>query len=80
MQPICVFILTRCSGGQSGGQTRHACGGRRVFAIPLFDIYDVSGGWTQAQKTHFVDGGIFDQIYLREYRVVGFLLCLFGLT
>ncbi len=21
------------------------------------------GGWQQAQKTHFADGGIFDQIY-----------------
>ena len=21
------------------------------------------GGWTKAQKTHFADGGVFDQIY-----------------
>ncbi|QLG89453.1 sulfate ABC transporter substrate-binding protein [Chitinibacter bivalviorum] len=32
-------------------------------AIKLFDIDDVFGGWTKAQKTHFSDGGIFDQIY-----------------
>jgi len=23
----------------------------------------VAGGWTAAQKAHFADGGIFDQIY-----------------
>lgn len=31
--------------------------------VELFRIDDVFGGWTKAQKTHFVDGGIFDQIY-----------------
>jgi sulfate transport system substrate-binding protein len=31
--------------------------------VELFNIDDVFGGWTQAQKTHFADGGIFDQIY-----------------
>jgi sulfate/thiosulfate-binding protein len=36
----------------------------KVFpAIPLFTIDEVFGGWTKAQKTHFADGGIFDQIY-----------------
>jgi len=30
--------------------------------IKLFTIEDV-GGWTEAQKKHFSDGGIFDQIY-----------------
>ncbi|HEX4966423.1 MAG TPA: sulfate ABC transporter substrate-binding protein [Thermoanaerobaculia bacterium] len=30
--------------------------------ITLFTI-DVFGGWTKAQKTHFDDGGVFDQIY-----------------
>jgi sulfate transport system substrate-binding protein len=32
-------------------------------AIDLFTIQDVFGGWTAAQKTHFADGGVFDQIY-----------------
>lgn len=32
-------------------------------AIRLFTIEDVAGGWTKAQKMHFADGGIFDQIY-----------------
>jgi ABC-type sulfate transport system substrate-binding protein len=32
-------------------------------AIALFTIEDVSGDWQKAQKTHFDDGGIFDQIY-----------------
>jgi sulfate/thiosulfate transport system substrate-binding protein len=30
--------------------------------IPLFDI-GVFGGWQQAQREHFADGAIFDQIY-----------------
>jgi sulfate/thiosulfate-binding protein len=32
-------------------------------AIKLFTIDRVFGGWTSAQKTHFGDGGVFDQIY-----------------
>jgi sulfate/thiosulfate-binding protein len=31
--------------------------------LQLFTIGEVFGGWTVAQKTHFADGGIFDQIY-----------------
>jgi sulfate/thiosulfate-binding protein len=31
--------------------------------LKLFTIDDVAGGWTAAQKTHFSDGGVFDQIY-----------------
>jgi len=31
--------------------------------IALFTIDDVFGGWAKAQKTHFADGGVFDQIY-----------------
>lgn len=31
--------------------------------VELFNIDDVFGGWTKAQKTHFADGGVFDQIY-----------------
>ena len=30
--------------------------------IKLFQIAEL-GGWTQAQKAHFADGGLFDQIY-----------------
>ncbi len=33
--------------------------------VDLFTIDTVFGGWTKAQKTHFSDGGIFDQIYLK---------------
>lgn len=29
----------------------------------LFTIDEVFGGWQKAQKTHFADGGVFDQIY-----------------
>ena len=31
--------------------------------VELFTIDDVFGGWTKAQKTHFSEGGVFDQIY-----------------
>ena len=31
--------------------------------INLVKIDDVFGGWQKAQKTHFADGGTFDQIY-----------------
>jgi sulfate transport system substrate-binding protein len=31
--------------------------------VKLFSIDEVAGGWTKAQKTHFADGGVFDQIY-----------------
>jgi sulfate transport system substrate-binding protein len=32
-------------------------------AVKLFTIDEVFGGWQKAQKTHFADGGVFDQIY-----------------
>jgi len=33
--------------------------------IELFTVDEVFGGWKKAQQTHFADGGIFDQIYLK---------------
>ena len=35
-------------------------------AVKLFTIDGVFGGWTNAQKTHFADGGVFDQIYSKH--------------
>jgi sulfate transport system substrate-binding protein len=32
-------------------------------AVKLFTIDEIAGGWTKAQKAHFADGGVFDQIY-----------------
>jgi sulfate/thiosulfate transport system substrate-binding protein len=32
-------------------------------SIKLFTVDDIAGGWTLAQKAHFADGGVFDQIY-----------------
>jgi len=32
-------------------------------AINLIGIDDVFGGWQKAHRTHFADGGVFDQIY-----------------
>lgn len=34
--------------------------------IELVTVDDVFGGWTKAQKTHFSDGGIFDEIYIAK--------------
>jgi sulfate/thiosulfate transport system substrate-binding protein len=33
--------------------------------IKLFTVGETFGGWKNAQKTHFADGGTFDQIYSR---------------
>lgn len=39
-----------------------------VARFPKLDLVDIShfGGWAEAQKTHFADGGIFDQIYTAQ--------------
>jgi sulfate/thiosulfate transport system substrate-binding protein len=34
--------------------------------LNLFTIDQAFGGWAKAQKTHFADGGVFDQIYTRK--------------
>ena len=34
--------------------------------VELFTIDEVFGGWAKAQKTHFADGGVFDQIYAKQ--------------
>jgi len=38
----------------------------RFPKVNLFTIDEVFGGWQKAQKTHFGDGGVFDQIYQPE--------------
>jgi ABC-type sulfate transport system substrate-binding protein len=35
----------------------------RFPKLKLFTIDKVFGGWTKAQREHFADGGVFDQIY-----------------
>ncbi|NBZ86017.1 sulfate ABC transporter substrate-binding protein [Stagnihabitans tardus] len=39
-----------------------------VARFPQLDLATIAdfGGWAQAQKTHFADGGIFDQIYTAQ--------------
>jgi len=39
---------------------RHA---QEFKKLELFTVDQVAGGWATAQKTHFADGGVFDQIY-----------------
>ncbi len=36
---------------------------KQFAKVKLITIDEVFGGWTKAQKTHFDDGGTFDQIY-----------------
>jgi sulfate transport system substrate-binding protein len=33
--------------------------------LTLFTIDEVFGSWANAQKVHFADGGVFDQIYVK---------------
>jgi len=39
--------------------------------VKLFRITDIAGDWTSAQKVHFADGGVFDQIYQPGAKVAG---------
>jgi sulfate transport system substrate-binding protein len=34
--------------------------------VRLLTIDEVAGGWSLAQKVHFAEGGLFDQIYQPE--------------
>ena len=36
---------------------------KQFTKLDLFTVDQVFGGWQKAQKTHFEDGGVFDQIY-----------------
>lgn len=38
----------------------------RFPALPLFTVEEIAGSWPDAQKTHFADGGVFDQIYTKK--------------
>ena len=38
----------------------------RFPAVTLFTVPEIAGGWAQAQKVHFADGGEFDRIYARN--------------
>jgi len=40
--------------------------GEQFVNVKLISIDDVFGGWQKAQRTHFADGGVFDQIYGRK--------------
>jgi sulfate transport system substrate-binding protein len=37
----------------------------RFQPLDQFTVNEVAGGWQQAQRVHFADGGIFDRIYQR---------------
>ena len=34
--------------------------------LKLFTVSEVFGGWQNAQRVHFADGGLFDQIYVKQ--------------
>ncbi len=36
---------------------------KQFAKVKLFTVNDIAGDWQKAQKTHFADGGLFDQIY-----------------
>jgi len=35
--------------------------------VKLFTLAEISGDWQKTQKTHFADGGVFDQVYQPNY-------------
>ncbi|MCA3238923.1 MAG: sulfate ABC transporter substrate-binding protein [Curvibacter sp.] len=39
---------------------------KQLPKLNLFKIDDAFGGWEKASKVHFVDGGVFDQIYTKK--------------
>ena len=39
---------------------------KQFTKVQLFKLEELFGNWAQAQKTHFNDGGMFDQIYTRK--------------
>ncbi|MFA5680985.1 MAG: sulfate ABC transporter substrate-binding protein [Hydrogenophaga sp.] len=39
---------------------------KQLPKLNLFTIDEAFGGWTQAKKVHFADGGTFDQIYTKK--------------
>ena len=39
---------------------------KQFTKVSLFTIDELFGGWAKAQKTHFNDGGVFDQIYTKK--------------
>jgi len=45
-----------------------AVAARYASQFPKLELFDIQlfGGWAQAQRTHFADGGVFDQIYTRR--------------
>jgi len=38
----------------------------RFKPLPLFTVDEIAGGWAAAQKKHFADGGLFDQLYTKK--------------
>jgi sulfate/thiosulfate transport system substrate-binding protein len=38
----------------------------RFRSLPMFTVEEIAGSWSAAQKTHFADGGVFDQIFTRK--------------
>ncbi len=48
--------------------TNPAIAAKYAKVFPKLELLSIDadfGGWTKAQKTHFADGGIFDQIYVK---------------
>ncbi|MES2712159.1 MAG: sulfate ABC transporter substrate-binding protein [Pseudomonadota bacterium] len=45
------------------GRAALAEAGARFPALELVTVEDAFGGWAEAHRTHFADGGVFDRIY-----------------
>src|SRR6185503_256311 len=66
----CLYALTgETLAAQHYYRTRIADAGANALPkIELFTVDDLFGGWQQAQKTHFADGGVFDQLFTEAGR------------
>lgn len=38
----------------------------RFKPLPLLSVEEITGSWAEAQKVHFADGGVFDQLYEKK--------------
>ena len=58
-----IVLLAACAfsvATSAFGSARHAS---EFPQLKLLTIADIAGSWAEAQKVHFHDGAVFDQIY-----------------
>ena len=59
--PFSVGVVARVDWFAASGEL--VCQGGNCAATKLIDVDTVFGGWENAQKEHFADGGALDKMY-----------------